>query len=149
MFIYKLKFFREFLRQYNSYYADQYNKLDKTWGHAQKFSGIFKQIIPESIDFALMEKVMEMRMFPARFAWNDVGSWSSVFELNKKDRDGNVKVGRHAAFDTNHSLLFSTEGLPIAAIGLDQMVVVHTKNGILVAPMDELERVRDAITKLK
>ena len=54
MFVYKLKFFREFLEEYSSYYAEQYEKLEKTFSHRDKFKTVFNRITPESIDFALI-----------------------------------------------------------------------------------------------
>jgi mannose-1-phosphate guanylyltransferase len=149
MFVYKLKFFREFLATYNPYYADFYEKLNLAYGDRKKFIKIFNRMKPDSIDYALMEKAKEVRMFSADFGWNDVGAWSSVYELNPKDRQNNVKVGDHIAIECRNSLLFSTRDIPIAAIGLDGMVVIHTESGILVAPLHELQKVKDIRRFLK
>lgn len=149
MFVYKLKFFREFMHQYNSYYAEQYEKLEESFGEGKKFKNIFNRIIPESIDFALMEKMKDVKMFKAEFSWSDVGAWSSVYELNPKDSNGNVNISRHVAIDSRDCLLFSTENKPIAAIGVENLVVVNTPSGILVAPLDQLQNVKEVIGRLK
>lgn len=149
MFIYNISHFADFLREYSPYYHDQYSQLAACRGDDAKFAGIFNRIKPDSIDFALMEKVKEVRMFEAEFAWNDVGAWLSVYELNKKDGEGNVAVGDHAAIDTEGSLLFSTQDCPIAAIGVRDLAVIHTENGILVAPLNQVQRVKDVLQKLK
>ena len=149
MFIYKLAFFREFLKKYAAYYSSQYDKLEKTFASAKLFEKTYKAIKPESIDYALMEKLKEAVMFKAAFAWNDVGSWSSVYEMNAKDGRKNVCRGRAMAIDTRNSLLFSSEKKPLAVIGLDGIAVIDTKDGILIAPMGKLQQVKQVIQLLK
>ena len=149
MFIYKLSFFREFIKKYAPYYGRQYEKLEKAYGNPVLFSQTYKAITPESIDYALMEKLKQAVMFKAAFSWNDVGSWSSVYEMNPKDREKNVCRGRAMAIDTRNSLLFTCEKKPVAVIGLDGIAVIDTKDGILVAPIAKLQQVKQVIQLLK
>jgi len=148
MFVYKLAFFKEFLKIYAPYYHRQYAMLEKTAGNAKHFAKIYKSIKPESIDYALMEKLKEAVMFKAAFSWNDVGSWSSVYEMNEKNRQKNVCRGRALAIDTRNSLLFSTIDKPMAVIGLDKVAVINTENGILIAPISQLQQVKQVIALL-
>jgi len=149
MFIYKLEYFREFIKKYAPYYGKQYEKLQRTIGQPAQFAKTYKSITPESIDYALMEQLKEAVMFKAEFSWNDVGSWSSVFEMNEKDPQGNVCRGRAIAIDAHHSLIFSCEKSPLAVIGLERVAVIATQNGILVAPIDKLQQVKRVIDTLK
>lgn len=149
MFVYKLSFFREFIKEYAPYYGRQYARLEKSWAHPGEFARIYKAIAPESIDYALMEKMKEVVMFKAEFSWNDVGSWSSVYEMNEKDPQGNVCRGRAIAIDARNTLIFSCEKKPLAVIGLERVAVIDTKNGILVAPIDKLQQVKRVIDTLK
>jgi mannose-1-phosphate guanylyltransferase len=149
MFIYKLAFFREFLKKYASYYSNQYERLDSAFANAKLFDKHYKAVKPESIDYALMEKIKEAVMFKAAFTWNDVGSWSSVYEMNGKDPRNNVCRGQAMAIDTRNSLLFSSEKKPLAVIGLDGIAVIDTENGILIAPMGKLQQVKQVIQILK
>jgi mannose-1-phosphate guanylyltransferase len=149
MFIYKLAFFKEFLKNYAAYYSAQYEKLEKSYGNAKLFEKTYKAVKPESIDYALMEKLKEAVMFKAAFSWNDVGSWSSVYEMNPKDLQKNVCRGQAIAIDTRNSLLFSNEKKPVAVIGLDGIAVIDTENGILIAPMGKLQQVKQVIQILK
>ena len=112
----------------------QYELLERAAGNRKRFAAIYKTIKPESIDYALMEKIKETVMFQAEFSWNDVGSWSSVYDMNEKDKQKNVCRGPIIAIDTQNSLLFSDQNKPLAVIGLDQVAVINTENGILVAP---------------
>ncbi|MEN8153260.1 MAG: sugar phosphate nucleotidyltransferase [Acidobacteriota bacterium] len=149
MFIYKLKYFKEFLKEYSSEYYDFYTELEKNYENKEKFKNIFNSVRPESIDYALMEKVKEVKMFGAGFEWNDVGAWLSVYELNEKDENNNVNNRDNILIDSKNSLLFSTEDKPIALLGLENVAVINTDNGILVASMDELQKVKEVISKLK
>jgi mannose-1-phosphate guanylyltransferase len=149
MFIYKIAFFMEFLKKYAPYYGKQYEKLARTYGQPGEFARIYKAITPESIDYVLMEKLQEAVMFKAEFSWNDVGSWSSVYEMNEKDVQGNVCRGQAIAIDARNSLIFSCEKKPLAVIGLERVAVIDTGNGILVAPIDKLQQVKRVIDILK
>lgn len=149
MFIYKLAYFKEFFKQYSPYYYKQYGLLERSAGNSRQFAERYKAIKPESIDYALMEKLKETVMFPAEFSWNDVGSWSSVYDMNEKDDQKNVCRGSIIAIDTKRSLLFSDQSKPLAVIGLDQMAIINTANGILAAPINQLQQVKQVIEILK
>lgn len=149
MFVYKLRFFKEFLKTYAPGYFGHYLKLEKTFRQKTAFHKIFNRITPKSIDYALMEKVKEVRMFQAGFEWSDVGAWLSVYELNKKDQYQNVDNKNNILINTRNTLLFSTEDKPIGIIGLDHIAVINTESGILVANMDELQQVNQVLEKLK
>jgi mannose-1-phosphate guanylyltransferase len=149
MFIYKLAYFKDFLKKYSPYFHKQYELLEHAAGNNKRFAELYKAIKPESIDYALMEKIKETVMFKAEFSWNDVGSWSSVYEMNQKDKQKNVCRGPIIAIDTKNSLLFSDQNKPLAVIGLDGVAVISTENGILVAPISQLQQVKQVIQILK
>jgi mannose-1-phosphate guanylyltransferase len=149
MFVYKLAYFKEFFKQYSPYYHRQYELLERAVGNAARFAELYKAIKPESIDYALMEKLKETVMFKAEFSWNDVGSWSSVYDMNKKNKQKNVCRGPIIAINTNKSLLFSNQSKPLAVIGLDRVAVINTENGILVTPISQLQQVKQIIEILK
>lgn len=149
MFVYKLAYFKEFFKQYAPYYHQQYELLERAAGNKKHFAECYKNIKPESIDYALMEKIKETVMFQAEFSWNDVGSWSSVYDMNEKNKQKNVCRGHIMAIDTRRSLLFSDQVKPLAVIGLDQVAVINTENGILVAALSQLQHVKRVIEILK
>ncbi|MCP5048009.1 MAG: mannose-1-phosphate guanylyltransferase [bacterium] len=149
IFIYKVRHFKEFLGEYSPYYFIQYNELAKVYHHKLSLYEMFSEIKPDSIDYALMEKVQEIEMFKASFEWNDVGAWSSVYELKRKDSFGNATDRKKNIFiDSENSMIFSTEDKPVAAIGLDNIAVINTANGVLVADMNKLQQVKEAIQRL-
>ncbi len=149
MFVYKLKHFKEFLFKYSEEYFKFYDELESNIDNKEKFNKIFSKVVPESIDYVLMEKVKEVVMFGAGFSWNDVGAWLSVYELNKKDGKGNVNVRENIIIDSENSLVYSTQDKPVALIGLENVAVINTENGILVSKMDQLQSVKDVVNRLK
>jgi mannose-1-phosphate guanylyltransferase len=149
MFVYKLAYFKEFFKQYAPYYHKQYELLERAAGNSWRFAALYKTIKPESIDYALMEKIKETVMLKAEFSWNDVGSWTSVYEMNEKNKQKNVCRGPIIAIDTQRSLLFSNQSKPLAVIGLDRVAVINTANGILVAALSQLQQVKQVIQILK
>ena len=89
-------------------------------------------------------------MFTAEFSWNDVGAWSSVYDLNPKDGNNNATAnGNNILIETRNSLVFSTEEKPISVIGLENVAVINTENGILVEDINELQQVKKVIEQLK
>lgn len=150
MFFYNLKFFKQLLERYSPYYYEQYLELERVFQDGKRFEDVYNAVEPESIDYALMEKVKEARMFKAAFQWSDVGAWSSVYELNPKDEQGNAALKKNNVFiDSGNSLIFSTEEKPIAVIGLRDIAVINTGNGILVADLNHLQKVKEVTRKLK
>lgn len=149
MFVYKLRFFREFILTHSPYYGGQYLRMESCGKNEKRLAGVFAATRPESIDYSLMEKMCEVRMFEARFGWNDVGSWSSVYEINPKGPKGNVVKGNAVLLNTENSLVFSTTDRPLAAIGLRDMAIIQTETGLLVSPLQETQRVKEVYSLLK
>ncbi len=149
MFVYKLRHFKNFLGEYSPYYFIQYNELEKVYQHKLALYELFCGIKPESIDYALMEKVKEIKMFKAGFEWNDVGAWTSVYELSEKDTENNSGNNQNNVFvESRDSMIFSTTNRPVAVLGLENVAVINTSNGILVADMGKLQEVKRVIKKL-
>jgi mannose-1-phosphate guanylyltransferase / mannose-6-phosphate isomerase len=86
-----------------------------------------------SIDFAVMEKTNNAAAVSVEMGWNDVGSFSTLWEISPKDALANVTEGPIALFDTTNALVRSS-GVPIAVIGLHDIMVIATETGILIAP---------------
>ena len=149
LFVYKLRFFKEFILAHSPYYGGAYQRLESFRKNEKRFTAVFASVQPESIDYALMEKMDEVRMFEARFGWNDVGSWSSVYEINKKNREGNVIKGNTVVINTRGSLVFSVTDKPLAAVGLREMAIIQTNTGLLVSQMRETQKVKQVSTLLK
>ena len=101
-----------------------------------------------SIDYAVMEPTEAAAVVPADIGWSDVGAWSALWELGDKDGDGNVALGDVIAEDVAGSYLRS-EGPLIAALGIRDLVVVASKDAVLVAPRDRVQEVRRLVEAME
>jgi mannose-1-phosphate guanylyltransferase/mannose-6-phosphate isomerase len=102
----------------------------------------------ESIDYAVMEKTQDALVLPLDAGWSDVGSWSSLFDVLPADEEGNVLQGDVMVHDTHDCYVHSTSRL-VAAVGMQDHIIVETKDAILVAPKDRVQDVKDLVAKIK
>ena len=102
----------------------------------------------ESIDYAVMEKTHDALVLPLDVGWSDVGSWSSLFDVLPADEEGNVLQGDVMVHDTHDCYVHSTSRL-VAAVGMEDHIIVETKDAILVAPKDRVQDVKDLVAKIK
>ena len=108
----------------------------------------FEKCRSESIDYAVMEKTRDAVVLPLDAGWSDVGSWSSLFDALQSDEEGNVLQGDVLVHDTHDCYVHSTSRL-VAAVGMDDHIIVETKDAILVAPKERVQDVKDLVAKIK
>lgn len=102
----------------------------------------------DSIDYAVMEKTNDAVVVPMDAGWSDIGSWSSLWDVLRKDESGNATLGDTILIDTNNSLVRADDKL-VALLGLEDLVVVSTKDAILVASKDRVQDAKAIVSKLK
>ena len=102
----------------------------------------------KSIDYGVMEKADNVLMVPADFQWDDVGTWSSLERVFELDKHGNYLHGKTMAIDTRNSVVVGDDR-PIGIIGLSNVVVVASKNGILVCEKERVQQVREIAKKMQ
>ena len=102
----------------------------------------------DSIDYAVMERTQAARVLPIDVGWNDVGSWSALWEVAEQDGDGNAHRGDVLAQDCRNTLALGDKRL-VALLGLEDVVVVDTDDAVLVAHRDRVQQVKDIVTRLK
>jgi len=107
----------------------------------------FGQCPDDSIDYAVMEHAKNVWLVPLRSEWNDLGNWSALWDIADKDEHNNVERGDVLSEDCSGSLFYSDDRL-IAAIGLDDLVVVDTKDAVLIAPKHQVTEVKKLVSKL-
>ncbi len=96
-----------------------------------------------SIDYAVMEQSDRVAVVPVAMGWSDVGSWAAVFDASIKDEGGNVVVGDALVIDS-HANLIRSDGPRIAAIGVDDLVIIATGDAVLVTKLAHAQKVREA-----
>ncbi|WP_166371102.1 mannose-1-phosphate guanylyltransferase/mannose-6-phosphate isomerase [Psychromonas sp. SA13A] len=102
----------------------------------------------ESIDYAIMEKTDDAVVVPLDAGWNDIGSWSALWEMNDKDSRGNANIGNIILQDTSNCLIHAGERL-VTAVGLEGMIIIDTKDALLVASKDKVQDVKNIVEELK
>lgn len=102
----------------------------------------------DSIDYAVMEKSANTVMVPLDAGWSDVGSWDALWQVMAKDEQGNACRGDVLLEQCHNSYVYAEQRL-VTAIGLDDVVVVETKDAVLVAHKSQLQGVKNIVAKLQ
>jgi mannose-1-phosphate guanylyltransferase/mannose-6-phosphate isomerase len=102
----------------------------------------------ESIDYAVMEKTRDALVLPLDAGWSDVGSWSSLFDALQPNEEGNVLQGDVLVHDTHDCYVHSTHRL-VTAVGMDEHIIVETKDAVLVAPKGRVQDVKELVAMIK
>jgi mannose-1-phosphate guanylyltransferase/mannose-6-phosphate isomerase len=101
----------------------------------------------DSIDYAVMEKTDAAMVLPVDIGWNDVGSWSALWDVATRDADGNAHHGDVISVDSRNSYAYARR--LVALVGVDDLVVVETDDAVLVARKDKVQQVKDVVAQLK
>lgn len=102
----------------------------------------------DSIDYAVMEKSANAMMVPLDAGWSDVGCWAALYAVAEKDADGNTLLGDAIAVECSGTYLQSESRL-VTAVGLRDVVVVETKDAVLVADRERSQEVKGLVDELK
>lgn len=132
--------------------AQELTKLSITEFH-QALPAAYEKVETISIDYAISEKVNNLTLLAGDFGWNDVGDWKVVYDLGKKDLDGNVIIGDSGEAETlmvnsQHNLIHAN-GRMIALYGVNDMVVIDTEEILMIIPKDQSQDVKKLVEKLK
>jgi mannose-1-phosphate guanylyltransferase len=108
----------------------------------------FAQCPSESIDYAVMEKTDAAVVVPMDAGWSDVGAFAALWDVLPKDENGNVHRGDVLSHDSSNNLVMAENAL-VATVGLSDIVVVQTKDAVLVAPRARVQEVKQIVEQLK
>ena len=108
----------------------------------------FKDVPNISIDYAVMEKSKKIAVIPISVGWNDIGSWSAIAEVSKKDQNNNSLVGDVLTAKTDNCYIDSKHGL-VATIGVSDLIIVNLKDTVLIANKNNTQEVKEIYQKLK
>ena len=144
-----------YLSELNKHRPDIYSSCQKAWQDTNTeldFMRVnedaFKACPSESIDYAVMEKSENVIVQPLDANWSDVGSWSSLWDICDKDKHGNVLQADSIIESTKNSYIYSKEKL-VTAVGVENLIVVDTKDSLMVAHKDQVEDVKKIVENLK
>ncbi|MGV0084073.1 mannose-1-phosphate guanylyltransferase/mannose-6-phosphate isomerase [Rahnella aceris] len=102
----------------------------------------------ESVDYAVMEKTTDAIVVPLDVGWNDVGSWAALWEVNDKNMEGNAITGDVFTHNTSNCYINTDEKL-VAAVGVDNLVIINTKDAVLVIDKSQGQDVKKVVEFLK
>lgn len=152
IFIFKASVFQKYLKHLEpEIFQDIQAMISEE--HSISLKDAYSKIKPLSIDHGMMERADKVAVVPAHFEWSDLGSWDAIYRRNTgntpKDENANVIQGDVRAVDTSGSLLISHGGF-LATIGLKDVVVVQTRDAVLVSRRDraqDVKKIVDALTE--
>ena len=153
MFVFKASVFLDELKAYNPQMAELSIKSFENATVETDFIRLddeaFGQLKGDSIDYAVMEKTTKGKIVKLNAGWDDVGSWSALYDISKKDGDMNVIKGDDViALDTTSSYIRGGKRT-IATIGLDNVVIVDSDDALLVAAKGKIQDVKKVAEEIK
>ncbi len=153
MFVWQVSRILEELEKYMPETMEVLNRILDEIGTEKQDVAIleaYTKIKGESIDYGVMEKSENISVVTAQFDWNDLGSWKEVYTEGEKDEQGNVKLGNIKLIDTKDSLFYHSDPKKmIAAIGVEDLLVVDTKNALLVCNKNNAQDVKKIVEALQ
>ena len=123
-----------------------YEKANRDMDFIRLDAEAFGKSPSDSIDYAVMEHTQNGVVIPLDAGWDDVGSWSALWEIGEKDEAGNVITGDVLTLESTNNYLRS-EGRLLATIGINDLVVIDTPDVIMVAPRDQVQKVKDLVAQ--
>ncbi len=145
---------RVFLRELERLSPDIHNSVQDAVALAQRdldFLRLDREAFAKapaiSVDYAVMEKTALSAVVPSDFAWSDIGSWTAVSDLMAKDKDGNAVTGECTFLDARNNYVYSPDILT-AVVGLDDIVVVVTRDAVLITAKSKSEEVKALVSRL-
>ncbi|MFL1455758.1 mannose-1-phosphate guanylyltransferase/mannose-6-phosphate isomerase [Marinobacter sp. GN3S48] len=102
----------------------------------------------ESVDYAVMERTCKAVVVPLSAGWSDVGSWSSLWQIAEKDENGNANKGDVLHHNARNNLVMAENAL-VTTVGVENLVIVQSKDAVLVAHKDEVQGVKHLVDTLK
>jgi mannose-1-phosphate guanylyltransferase len=152
MFMFKASRYLEELAKFSpnmlAICTQAYESKTKDLDFTRISADIFAKCPEDSVDYAVMERTEDAIVVPMDAGWSDVGSFSSLWEVSDKDENGNVKQGDIITHNTTNSYINAGHKL-VTTVGVDNLVIIETKDALLVACKDQVQDVKAIVEKLK
>jgi mannose-1-phosphate guanylyltransferase len=142
------------LHQLQKYLPDLYDQLIKienevhTPDFNRKLENVYARIKGISIDYGVMEKSRNVYVIKSEFRWSDLGSWDEVYRLRSKDDNSNSVSGETFIKDSYGNLIISPKGF-VGVIGAKDLIIVNTKDGLLICHRDRSQEVKEIVDYLR
>jgi mannose-1-phosphate guanylyltransferase len=123
-------------------------KRARQHGQPQEADRAYQALSTEAIDYAVMERTQNLLVVGAAFEWHDLGSWADLHDILEQDEAGNFVEGDSVLIDSKNCMIHSPNKL-VAAVGLQDMVVIETEDAILICPKARSQDVKLIVDRLK
>ncbi len=151
MFVWSLKTIQAEMRRLMPDLAERVASIGAAWDTPQRDAALnqwWEGIRSETIDYGVIERAADVVVIPADIGWNDVGSWAALFDVLPSDKDDNIVEGEYISVDSRNNLIYSPNRL-VAAIGVEDLVIVDTDDVILILPRNRAQDVRHIVAELR
>ena len=152
MFLFSAKLF---LSELQAFRPDIYEACERAFAYSEEDltflrldENHFSACPSESVDYAIFEKTRYAAVVALDAVWNDIGSWSALWDITSKDTANNVLIGDVKAIDAANTYVYSKDKFS-AVIGIDNLVVVNTNDALLVAHKDRVQDVKKVVQTLQ
>lgn len=117
-------------------------------GRPTEADAAYQRLPTQAIDYAVLERTTNLLVVGATFEWHDLGSWADLHDILQQDEAGNFVEGEHVLIDSRNCMIHSP-GKLVAAVGLEDMVVIETEDAILICPKARSQDVKLIVERLK
>jgi mannose-1-phosphate guanylyltransferase len=150
IFLWRADAFEDYLRKFAPVLFSSWRQMIPVLknNNRRELGRIFRQIPSLSIDYALIEKVKSPLMTRGDFGWSDLGSWSSLYEFLPQDENCLVSQGKVISIGAQKCLVFAPQKLT-ALIGVENLIVVDSKDALLICRRDQDQKVKELVEKIK
>lgn len=152
MFIWRVDSLASELRRLQPEIQKGVTEIARAWNRPERervLANIWSQLPNTTIDTGVMELAERVAVIPAEMGWSDVGDWHGLGELIDQDSGGNAIHGDLIQIDTSNSVVWSESPRTVATIGVDNIVIVDTRDALLVVNRDRCQDVRQVVDELK
>jgi mannose-1-phosphate guanylyltransferase len=123
-------------------------KRPRLAGRQADADAAYQRLPTQAIDYAVLERTQNLLVVSATFEWHDLGSWADLHDILEQDEAGNFVEGDHVLIDSRNCMIHSP-GKLVAAVGLEDMVVIETDDAILICPKARSQDVKLIVERLK
>jgi mannose-1-phosphate guanylyltransferase/mannose-6-phosphate isomerase len=145
-FVGSVSTFKAKMEAYAPDLLETFNKLNSA--DESSYEQTYIDLESDAIDYALIEKVQDLLVVPATFDWMDLGSYNDLHKAVGGDEQGNHTHGRVEMETVNNSYVHNAEDKPVVVIGLDNVAVINTPQGVVVVRKDMAQKVGDVSKRL-
>jgi mannose-1-phosphate guanylyltransferase len=146
IFLWKVFRIQELIQQYLPDLWQGLNDLSAA-GNDRHAAEIYARLPKISVDYGIMEKASNVMVVPAKFKWDDVGTWNALLRILPLNGEGNLVFGNHVGLDTSNCLIHA-ETQTIATAGVEDLIIVQSGDRLLVCTREYADRLKELLAKL-